>query len=65
VGETQTSRDFKAVMAAGYLIERAERNDGRVTLRATRDGETIFSVKDAPDDETAAAELRAKVEAKL
>ena len=60
----QTSRDFKAIMAAGYLIERAAKDDGRVTLRATRD-EVTFSVKDAPDDETAAAQLRAKVETTL
>ena len=63
--EPQTSRDFKAIMAAGYLIERAAEDDGRVTLRATRGGEVIFKVVDAPNDGVAAAELRAKVEATL
>ena len=61
MAESQTSLNLKAIMDAGYLLERDIKDNGLVTLRATRHNEVCFFVKDAPNDETASAQLLEQV----
>jgi len=62
MADPQSSANFRAIMDAGYLIERDVSNRGRVSLRATRDNQVCFSATAASDAEASArilAQMRA------
>jgi hypothetical protein len=54
--EAQISINLKKVMAAGYVIERAQPARGKTVYRACRHNQVLFTAE-GDDDETAVTEL--------